>query len=258
MQGVHELRYEVYCEERGFLPSQHYPDRREVDAFDASSVHFCELDAAKNLAGYARLVRSNEQDMFPFQEHCKTLLSDVVLPPSRNAAEVSRLILRGDQRRQRKLPLPSDICVPQPLSVPACRTIKPLTLPKLYRQMVVHSLATNIQYWYAAMERPLARSLVHMNYPFRQITPQIDYYGPVATYLLDMDELQDRLSVRNPEHLAWLTDLSAEAIVGTMPPLVASRSINLTVPHSPATLSPPSRLPLFRASGQAMAFDSST
>lgn len=225
MQSVFELRYQVYCLERGFLKASDYPEGIEKDDFDSTSDHFCEFDDYDRVAGYARLVRHNSDLLFPFQQHCDTLLDDVTLPPPEYSAEVSRLIIRSDHRRQRTA-RGALVAMASDEARPACErasraAASPLTLPKLYRQMVVFSLNKGIKYWYAAMERTLARSLLLMNYPFKQITAQVDYYGPVATYMLDMHELQRRLSNRNPSHLEWLTNAEAEATIGTMPPQIS-------------------------------------
>ena len=58
MQRAFELRFQVYCEECGFLPSHNYPQRMESDAYDAVCAHACALNADDALVGYARLVRA--------------------------------------------------------------------------------------------------------------------------------------------------------------------------------------------------------
>jgi N-acyl amino acid synthase of PEP-CTERM/exosortase system len=218
MQTVFELRYQVYCLERGYLPASEYPGQAESDQFDHHSDHFCEFDDIGTVVGYARLVRADGRGMFPFEYRCDEFLDGLTLPDKEKSAEVSRLIIRGDHRRHRA-PVRGDSTSCRPSYYR--KSVKPNILPSLYRQMVIFSMASGIRYWYAAMERPLARSLLLMNYPFRQVTPLVDYYGPVATYMLDMHELHDRLAARNPRHLAWLTTADADAVPGTMPPQMA-------------------------------------
>jgi N-acyl amino acid synthase of PEP-CTERM/exosortase system len=70
--------------------------------------------------------------------------------------------------------------------------------------MYAHSLRNGIRYWYAAMERSLARALVRMNFGFRQIGPATNYYGPVAPYVADLREFERRLGECNPALLAWM------------------------------------------------------
>ena len=74
----------------------------------------------------------------------------------------------------------------------------------LYRELFNHSLDTGLRYWYAAMERPLARVLAQMGFAFKQVGPASDYFGPVAPYLADLRELQARVGAVNPSLLQWL------------------------------------------------------
>lgn len=74
----------------------------------------------------------------------------------------------------------------------------------MYRQMYVYSVNNNIRYWYAAMERSLARVLSRMNFGFQQIGPFTDYYGPVALYVADLRVLEYQVSQRDPALLAWM------------------------------------------------------
>lgn len=222
MQGVYELRFQTYCQELGFLPSAEFPDGREVDEFDHDAAHFCEFDAVGRISGYVRLVRENAQRAFPFEHYCGPVYNHINKPGHGKAVEISRLILRQALRKRRGNPISSE-SAPN-LDDQAARhqaTPSALVLPKLYRQMFQYSLASGVDWWFAAMERPLARSLTMMGYPFRQVTPVADYHGPVATYLMDLAELQTQLQARNPGHLAWLHDINAPAIPGTMPPQLA-------------------------------------
>jgi N-acyl amino acid synthase of PEP-CTERM/exosortase system len=70
--------------------------------------------------------------------------------------------------------------------------------------MYAYSLQHGIRYWYAAMERALARMLVRMNFGFQQVGPAIDYYGPVAPYVADLRVLESQLGRLNPPLLAWM------------------------------------------------------
>ena len=215
MQRAFELRYQVYCEECHFLPASDYPQRRESDDFDTHSAHFCAFNLRDELVGYVRLVRSNDRGGFPFQQHSGELLPGMALAPAPASAEISRLMLRQDYRRRR-----TDL-----LSGPAAeeengevqrerRDHSPQILLSLYRSMYAFSLGDGIRYWYAAMERPLARILTRMSFPFRQLGPQTDYYGPVAAYLMDLRELELSLDQKNPSLMAWLRRPPDDAAAG--------------------------------------------
>jgi N-acyl amino acid synthase of PEP-CTERM/exosortase system len=94
------------------------------------------------------------------------------------------------------------------------REDSPLILLSLYREMYEYSLENGIRYWYAAMERSLARALTRMGFSFRQIGPATDYYGPVAPYVADLRELETRLGEFNPGLLAWMRSAVADPVQG--------------------------------------------
>jgi N-acyl amino acid synthase of PEP-CTERM/exosortase system len=72
--------------------------------------------------------------------------------------------------------------------------------------MYRYSRKNGIRYWYAAMERSLARSLDKMGFRFVPIGPQVDYYGPVTPHMVDLDELNERLKQENRFLAAWFND----------------------------------------------------
>lgn len=199
MRSALELRYQVYCVECRFLCPDDYPDGAESDEHDEAAKHFYAFDSQDELVGYVRLVRPNAEQRFPFQNHCATFNEGARLPVPGRAAEISRLMLRGDYRR-----------VPHPAGLSDSglaggrRDGASQVLLSLYRQLYLYSRAHGIEHWYAAMERPLARSLLRMNIAFREIGPPTDYYGPVAPYLAHLNEVESHVGACNPMLLAWL------------------------------------------------------
>jgi N-acyl amino acid synthase of PEP-CTERM/exosortase system len=185
-----QLRYQVYCIEYNFLSAEDYPDGVETDEYDDNAAHFYAFDQADDLAGYVRLVLPNEQAEFPFQRHCG-LSAGTQLPLGHHAAEISRLMVRGDYRRRHSDKL-SGVTAQQNAAAFSGdrRHQSPLILLNLYRQMYQYSLQQGIRYWYAAMERPLARSLSRLGFGFLPIGPDTDYYGPVTPYLADLRHLE--------------------------------------------------------------------
>ncbi|MBE0548948.1 MAG: PEP-CTERM/exosortase system-associated acyltransferase [Rubrivivax sp.] len=205
MEQVHSLRFQVYCVECGFLSPEDYPDRQERDDRDAASAHFCSFNLKRELVGYLRLVPPDAEQSFPFQRHCSELLEGVSLPRPAESAEVSRLMVRQDYRR-RSGDLLAGVTLKEDGSgaTPERRDPSPQIMLSLYRRMYTYSVDQGIRYWYAAMERSLARALTRMNFAFRQVGPQTDYYGPVAPYLADLRELEDRVGTNDPALLEWL------------------------------------------------------
>lgn len=205
-RSVEELRFQVYCEECGFLKPEDYPGGRETDEHDTHSAHFAALNHRQELAGYVRLVLPDAIETFPFQTHCVTLLDGVILPPASLSAEISRLMVRKDYRRRHgeQPPIGATADEADPAHAPEMRNPSPQILLSMYREMYAYSLRHEIRYWYAAMERSLARILTRMNFGFQQIGPATDYYGPVAPYVADLRVLERQLSQRNPALLAWM------------------------------------------------------
>lgn len=205
LQRVFELRYQVYCQECGFLPADHYPDHCETDLHDANSAHFCAFNLRDELVGYVRLVHPDSTPSFPFQSHCHDLLEGAALAPAGQAVEISRLMVSQAYRRRRGDDLAGLTVEEGPPPVRQdLRDHTPQILFSLYRQMYAFSLAHGTRYWYAAMERPLARALGQMGFGFVQIGPQIDYYGPVALYLGDLRQLEAQVGQHNPALMTWL------------------------------------------------------
>lgn len=206
LRSIQELRYQVYCEECNFLDPEDYPEKRESDEYDDNSRHFVALNRQNTVAGYVRLVLPDAIQTFPFQNHCVTLLEGAVLPPASCSAEISRLMVRKSYRRRHGEQPPSGAAMTQE-DDSVChemRNSSPQILLCMYRAMYLYSLEHGIRYWYAAMERSLARILKRMDFGFQQIGPATNYYGPVAPYVADLSVLEYQLEQKNPELLRWM------------------------------------------------------
>lgn len=211
MAAVQSLRYEVYCEECGFLPAADYPDGREADKFDAHSAHFCTHDLRDRLVGYVRLVMPDEAGRFPFEHHGCVIEHPEHLPEPSQCCEISRLMVSSSYRRRRGDVLAGVQTDEGMHSAVDRRLASPQILLGMYRKMYQYSLNNGIRYWYAAMETPLARSLLRLDFVFHQIGPLTDYYGPVAPYLADLRELERLGDVGNPALWRWLRESDAIA-----------------------------------------------
>lgn len=212
---IYRLRYEVYCLECHFLDAAEYQDGRETDEFDDCSAHFAAYTHEPQMVGTVRLVQPKDGQGYPFESHC-TVFDDFTLPPREMAGEVSRLVVKKTYRRRRGdsmqgvskefLDERAKTASIQPPSGRDQRTNSPLLLLGLYREMYRYSRRNGIRYWYAAMERSLARSLDKMGFRFVPIGPQVDYYGPVTPHMVDLHELIDRLKQENRFLAAWFND----------------------------------------------------
>jgi len=201
-----KLRFQVYCLERSFLTPEAYPAGSESDAYDAYSEHFSAYGRQQQIAGSVRLARWSPELGYPFQHHCP-VFSDAWLPPNEEAREISRLVVSKDYRRRQEdnwlgiaetnpLDLPEDLA--------AKRGGHPIIVLGLYRAMYQYSKRNGIRYWYAAMERSLARLLGRYGFDFKPIGPQIDYYGPVTVYIASLADLEAKVSAENPDLFKWM------------------------------------------------------
>lgn len=205
------LRYRVYCEEFNYLPSASYPTGQESDGDDLRSAHFHAYDARSQamggspaLAGYARLVGPDAEGLLPVQRRCALALARGRLPDPRQAAEVSRLIIAPEYRRRRRDDPPASQPNRREQAATGQRPLPTDILLQLFRQMHEHSQSHGIRYWFAAMERPLARALSQMGFPFEAAGPEGEFFGRVTPYMVDLHDLQLRVAARQPQLASWL------------------------------------------------------
>jgi N-acyl amino acid synthase of PEP-CTERM/exosortase system len=215
LEDIYALRYEVYCLECAFLEAQDFKEGLEIDEFDECSTHFAAYADDTSMVGTVRLVQPRDVQRYPFESHCDGF-EGFVMPPREETAEVSRLVVRKTYRRRRGdsmqgvsqefLEQGSSASITPRTSSVKQRADSPLLLLGLYREMYRYSRENGIRYWYAAMERSLARSLEKMGFKFVPIGPQVDYYGPVTPYMVDLNDLETCLERENSFLAAWFND----------------------------------------------------
>jgi N-acyl amino acid synthase of PEP-CTERM/exosortase system len=220
LKEIFALRYQVYCQECGFLDADDYPDNLETDEYESRSAHVAAHTHDGQLIGAVRLVQATPYERLPFEDHC-TAFEHFQFPPREQCGEISRLVVRKDFRRR-----PGDSLIgmskdfaekgrlstiaPHPLAAHGKerRSDSPQILLGMYRELYRHSRQHGIRYWFAAMERSLARSLSRMGFHFHPVGPLTDYYGPVTPYMADLHEMETRLKKDNPFLAAWFHDES--------------------------------------------------
>ena len=174
-KDIMRLRFEVYCLECNYLDERDYDEGFEFDRYDARSFHVGAHNLDGLLVGAVRLVCGKEGEAFPFEEHC-TIFDAYPFPPREQCAEVSRLVVRKDFRRRLHR-----------------HGNNPQVMLGMYRELYRYSRKTGIRYWFAAMERALARSTNKIGFHFVPAGPETNYYGPVTPYVIDLWGLHDNL-----------------------------------------------------------------
>lgn len=213
LRDIYRLRHEVWCQQSAALPVL---DSADADQFDAGAIHVAGWTLDGALAGAARLLRPDDGQPYPFERDCK-VFANFRHPPRAQAAELSRLVVRGTLRRRRG-DSPEGIAqafaergttaaIVPPGATRDPRNNSPLLLLGLYRELYRYSRANGVRYWYAAMDRPLARALETMGFKFLPIGPQAALDAPLTPHMADLDDVAQRLGTENPFLAAWLGDL---------------------------------------------------
>ena len=216
LKEIYRVRYEVYCEECGFLPAADYPNGLEIDQFDEHSIHFAAL-ADDAVIGTCRLVKNSEHG-YPLNEHCKEISINESELPKDGLVEVSRLALRKSFRRRKEDGiyavesylkkseggiLPEN---PEDKTDQDRKRNQPVVILGLYRAMYQETRRVGFAHWYAAMEKKLWYSLKLFNFTFQEIGPLVDYYGPVIPYLGVIEQLEKEVSENSPGLWSYFLD----------------------------------------------------
>jgi len=216
LKEIYRVRYEVYCQECGFLPASAYPDGLEIDEFDDHSIHFAAF-ADGNVIGTSRLVMNSEHG-YPLNDHCKEISVNESELSKAGLVEVSRLALRKSFRRRQEdgiyavesylkkseggiLPENPDEKTEQDR-----KRQQPVVILGLYKAMYQETRRVGFTHWYAAMEKKLWYALKTFHFTFQEIGPQVDYYGPVTPYLGVIEQLEKEVIDNSPGLWSFLLD----------------------------------------------------
>jgi N-acyl-L-homoserine lactone synthetase len=159
---AHQLRYEVYCIERGYEDPSKFPNGLEEDEFDSHSVHSLVRHTSSGMAvGVVRLILPNPlkpESLFPIELNCGHSFDQAVLEdfkfPRTAIAEVSRFAIPN-----RLIARSGQVSL------------------GLIAMLFVTSAQHQITHWYAVMEPSLSRLLSRSGVNFTPIGPVIDYHG---------------------------------------------------------------------------------
>ncbi|WP_339860985.1 PEP-CTERM/exosortase system-associated acyltransferase [Paremcibacter congregatus] len=215
LQKLYQLRYDVYCLQKGFLNPEHYPDNCEIDDFDRHSLHFGAFDDLGNALGTLRLVRNSELG-FPMLGHCKIDDPDHI---PETAGEISRLaVSKMIRKRQDDGDYGMAVAnapIDAPLGTPKDnrRRHRPDIVVGLYKSLYQESKRSGITHWIAAMEPSLLKLLRRFYFNFEAIGPEVDYYGPVRPYMVSLNNVEDQVyKSSKPFYASFVKGLPPELI----------------------------------------------
>jgi N-acyl amino acid synthase of PEP-CTERM/exosortase system len=210
LMAVYYLRYQVFCEERGIIPKHLCPTQLEMDEYDDVSLHFAAYYNKDNeLTGTVRLVRSDALEHLPLGKRCH--IDSDLLPRGidyAKCAEISRLAISKRIRRRA-----SDGIYPQEKEEDtgsSARFKKRATFPEIilgmYKALYHETKLYGIEHWFAAMEPSLVKLLRRINIQFKEIGPEVDYYGSVKPYVASVSDIEWSIYTHSPELFASFTN----------------------------------------------------
>lgn len=215
---AHQLRYEIYCIERGYEDPSRFSGGLEEDEFDSHSVHSLVRHTSSGMAaGVVRLILPNPlkpESLLPIELSCGHSFNQAVLGdfefPRTAIAEVSRfaisnrLIARAGQGGD--IPVSGPQAVNMPSRGEASQYLPHISLG-LIAMLFVTSARHQITHWYAAMEPSLSRLLSRSGVDFTPIGPVIDYHGRRQPMIANVRDLLGNIYHRRYEFYQLIEQL---------------------------------------------------
>ena len=159
LNRIFVFRYQIYCEELGWISSEDCPDGKETDEYDGISFHLCAM-LDEEVVGCARVIRP--EMILPTERFLR-----IPLGIDRNlTCEISRLITSKKHR-------------------------KGIVEFGLLREIYHLCLRKGISFAYALMENKLKRQLAFRGIVFNQIGEPGPYIGAdsIMPCLLDLSDI---------------------------------------------------------------------
>ena len=200
-ESVYKIRYRVYCEEFGYEPADHFPDRMEFDEYDDHSLH-CLIThkSSGRPAGCVRLIPAvvdGNSEMLPFEEACAESLDTVFIQAmnldQKSVCEISRLAVDGAFRRRsgetktRFGGVDALDCTHQEK-----RTFDLIAVAGFLAATALSDLAYRT-YVFAMMEPFLPRLLKRSGIIFQKVGEDIEYHGVRAPYFIRTQSALDNM-----------------------------------------------------------------
>lgn len=182
-----QLRYQVYCEERGFEAGE---NGIEQDEYDGNARHvLVRSRITGKVYGTVRVVLSGTPEQpalgFPMERVCEPYVFRSV--PREATAEISRFAITRDR---------------DGLSAGAAALMRLC----LIRGVVQVSGELGLTHWCATMERTLLRLLRSTAIHFEAVGPQVEYHGLRQPAVWNLSSGFDRIRRELPHVWAFLTD----------------------------------------------------
>lgn len=208
---AYKLRYQVYCEEKGYEDAGRCPDRREYDDYDSRSMHSLIRHRVSGIyIGVVRLILpqcSSEGMLLPVEKFCNLNLSEshprLASLPKQSIGEISRFSVSKVFRRRIAeqglvwgIPR-EDECYNSDITVSFNRRHLPLITMGLIAATYEMCTEHNIDYCYAAMEPTLLRLLKGIGINFQPLSMPVEYHGRRVPAFFPVNDLQKVMQKRS-------------------------------------------------------------
>lgn len=200
-EAAHRLRYDVYCEETGFLSKSENPNGLEQDEHDCHSLQSVLYHRLSGVpVGTVRVVLP-----LPDMPGCGLparvaapgldLMPESLLPRA-TTGEISRFSIHGDFRKRR-----GDGLYPalHTADMPDPRRIIPHMTLGLMTSIFEMTLEAGLTHLCAIIDPALWRMLRMLGLHFKAAGPQVDFHGPRQPVYASCDELIALVRDNNPD-----------------------------------------------------------
>jgi N-acyl amino acid synthase of PEP-CTERM/exosortase system len=185
----HQVRYQVFCVERGFEEPERFSDYQEFDRWDQHSHHFVVQDKESGAGVAAGRIVLPTAGHLPVEDlGCITALPAVLAKPQK-LAEVSRIcMVRDEAKSDSQLPIQA-----------VTRSSESEVMLGLIRAVIRYSWDHDIPHIYMLVTGALARLLKRLGVACTQVGEDIEHRGLRAPYLIDIDASWRGLVARSGE-----------------------------------------------------------
>jgi len=200
---AHQLRYQVYCQEKGFEEAGRFPDRRESDDYDRRAIHSLIRHRSSDIyIGVVRLVLpevDGADQPLPMEQHCELDLAEshphLAQLPHHTIGEIYRFsVSKVYRRRAAEEGLIWGVCREGESNYTQFnrRHLPIITLGLIaasFRMCVEHQ----IHYCYAAMEPTLLRLLRGLGVSFQALGMPVEYHGKRVPAFYSVREMMPKV-----------------------------------------------------------------
>lgn len=198
----YQVRYRVFCLDRGFEDPKKAIYDEERDHWDTQSRHFLVREKATGQWVATMRMILPEAKPFPIQTLCNISFNDDLSYRRDASCEISRLCMikryRGRQNISHSFTDESAGADAENLSEGVCRRAEPEIMLGLFRAGLAYSREKGLKQWYFLVTPALARMLARIGVCLKQLGPEIEHRGIRVPYVTDPERDSALAAARSP------------------------------------------------------------